>query len=93
MPARVALHDTVAVPEPVMLPGVIAPHVKPEGIVSVTLTTPVKPFRADIVIVEEAETPALTAAGEAAVMVKSWTWKSAVAEWTTDALVPVTVSV
>jgi hypothetical protein len=53
----------------------------------------VKPFTAASVIVEETEIPALTGAGDVAVMVKSWTLKSASAVWTSDPLVAVTVSV
>jgi hypothetical protein len=46
---------TVAVPDPVTLVGVIAPQVRPAGGVSVRLTTPANPFRAVIVIVEDAD--------------------------------------
>jgi hypothetical protein len=76
----VELHETVAVPEFVTLVGVIAPQVRLAGTVSVRLTVPVKPFSASTVIVEVAETPALTAAGEVAVIEKSVTVKVAVAE-------------
>ena len=55
LPAVVELHETVAVPEPVTLVGVMAPHVRPEGGVSVRLTMPVKPFTAVTVIVEVAD--------------------------------------
>ena len=55
MPATLALHDTVAVPDPVMLLGVIAPHVSPTGTVSVRLTTPLKWFNALMVMVEVAD--------------------------------------
>ena len=48
---------------------------------------------ADTVIVDVAETPALTAAGDVAAIVKSVTWKAAVAEWDSVPLVPVMVSV
>ncbi len=54
-PAVVELQDTVAVPEPVTLVGVIAPQVSPAAGVSVRLTTPAKPFNAVIVIVEVAD--------------------------------------
>jgi hypothetical protein len=47
--------ETVAVPEPVTLVGVIAPQVRPAGGVSVRLTTPANPFRAVIVIVDVAD--------------------------------------
>ncbi len=74
------LQETVAVPEPVTLSGEIAPHDRLAGTVSVRLTTPAKPLTAVTVIVEVAETPALTAAGDEAVIVKSWTVNVAVAE-------------
>ena len=72
------LHDTVAVPELVTLVGEIAPQLKLAGTVSVRLTVPVNPFTAATVMVELAETPALTAAGLVAVIVKSVTWNVAV---------------
>ena len=53
--ATVALQETVAVPEPVTVPGVIAAHVRPAGTVSVRVTTPAKPLTAVIVIVETAD--------------------------------------
>ncbi len=86
------LHDTVAVPEFVTLVGVIAPQVKLAGTVSVKLTVPVKPLTAATVIVEVEETPALTAAGDVALTVKSVTVKVAVALWVSVPLVPVTVT-
>ncbi len=63
-----------------MLFGVIAPQVRFAGTVSVRAMVPVKPFTAVTVIVEVAETPVLTAAGDVAAMVKSLTVKVAVAE-------------
>ncbi len=80
VPAVVELHDTVAVPEPVTLVGVIAPQVNPACGVSVRLTTPAKPLRAVIVIVDVADWPAFTAAGELAAIVKSTKLNVAVAE-------------
>ena len=62
------------------LVGVIAPHVRLAGTVSVRLTVPVKPLTAAIVIVEVAETPGLTAAGDVAAIVKSVTVNVAVVE-------------
>jgi len=53
--ATVALQETVAVPEPVTVPGVIAPQVNPTGTVSVNVTMPAKPLTADIVIVDTAD--------------------------------------
>jgi len=89
----VALHEIVAVPDPVMLLGVMVPHVSPVGIVSLRLTDPAKWFTAVRVIVELAELPVLIGAGEVAAIVKSRNWKSAVAEWIREALAPVTVRV
>ena len=80
-------------PEFVTLEGVIAPQVKLAGTVSVKVTVPVKPLSAAIVIVEVADTPALTAAGEVAEIVKSVTVNVAVVEWDSVPLVPVTVNV
>ena len=76
-----------------MLLGVIAPHVRLAGTVSVKDTVPVKPFTAVTVIVEVAEVPTLTAAGDVAVMVKSVTVNVAVVEWVKAPLVPVIVKV
>ena len=76
----VELQDSVAVPELVTLVGVIAPQVRLAGTESVSETVPVKPLTAVTVIVEVAETPALTAAGDVADIVKSVTVKVAVAE-------------
>jgi len=87
----VALHETVAVPDPVTEPGVVGPHVRPAGTVSVSVTTPVNPLTAVIVIVEVADWPALAAAGDDAAMVKSLKVKVAVAVWTREPLVPVIV--
>jgi hypothetical protein len=70
-PPVAALQETVALPEPVIVAGVIAPQVKPAGTESVRTTTPVKPFTAETVIVEDAEIPALTAAGDVATMLYS----------------------
>jgi hypothetical protein len=89
----VELQATVAVPEPVTLVGVIAPQVRLAGTVSVRLTTPANPLTAVTVIVEVAETPASTAAGEVAAIVKSVTVKVAVVEWDSVPLVPAMVRV
>lgn len=74
------LHARVAVPEPVTLVGVTAPQVKLAGTVSVRLTIPVNPLTAVMVIVEVAEVPTVTAAGDVAAIVKSLTVKVAVVE-------------
>ncbi len=72
------LHETVAVPELVTLVGVIAPQVRLAGTVSVRLTVPVNPFTAARVIVEVADVPTLTEAGDVADIVKSVTVNVAV---------------
>ena len=61
------------------LAGVIAPQDRPEGTVSLRVVVPLKPFRAPMVMVEFAEMPALTGAGEVVVTVKSVNLKTAVA--------------
>jgi hypothetical protein len=66
----VALQETVALPDPVRLFGVIAPQVRLEGIVSVRLTIPEKWLIALIVIVDGAEDPMSTGAGDDAPIVK-----------------------
>ena len=55
-----ALHETVAAPEPVRLLGVIEPQTRPEGKASVRVTMPANLLTAVIVIVEVPEAPALT---------------------------------
>jgi hypothetical protein len=91
--ATVELQETVAVPEPVTLVGVIAPQVRLAGTVSVRLTVPANPLIAATVMVDVAETPALTAAGDVATIVKSVTVKVAVVEWVRVPLEPVIVRV
>ena len=95
-PGLVEVQDRVAVPEPVRLPGVIAPQVRPAGTVSVRATTPEKPFKAETVMVEVALTPVLTVDGEVADIEKSAAFAKvnvALAEWDSDPLVPVIVTV
>ena len=65
------VHETVALPEPVMLVGEMVPHMRPVGTVSVRPTTPAKWFSEVTVMVEVADTPTRTAAGEFAEIVKS----------------------
>jgi hypothetical protein len=96
VPSVAEVHVTVAVPEPVTIPGVIAPHVSPEGTVSVRETVAVNPFKGAIVIVETTEAPALTAAGDVTLIVKSGdtvTVQLTVAECEWEPLAPVTVTV
>ena len=77
--AIVELHVRVAVPELVTLLGVIAPHVRLAGTVSVRATVPVKPFTAVMVIVDVRDAPVAPEA-EVADIVKSVTVNVAVAE-------------
>lgn len=70
-PGLAEVQDRVAVPEPVTLLGVIAPQVRPAGTVSVRETSPEKPFKAEIAMVEVELTPVLTADGEVAEIEKS----------------------
>ena len=74
-----ALHETVAVPEPVTVFGAMVPQLSPDGTVSVRLTEPAKWFSAATVIVEVVEFPAFAGVGEVAVIVKSRNWNVAVA--------------
>jgi hypothetical protein len=67
----VALQDTVAVPDPVILLGVMVPQVRPDGTVSVRLTTPAKWLIELIVMVDVTEEPTVTGAGEDAAIPKS----------------------
>ena len=64
------LHDTVAVPDPVRLLGVIAPQLRPAGTLSVRATVPVNPLVGVRVIVELVVDPAFMDVGEVAVIVK-----------------------
>ena len=93
MPATLEVHETVEFPEPVMLLGEIVPQLRPVGTVSVRLTRLAKWFSEVTLIVDVADTPTMTAAGEFAEMVKSWIMKVAVAVCTRGVLVPVIVSV
>ena len=91
MPAVLASHATVAVPEFVMLPGVIAPQIRPDGILSVRVIVPVNPLTAVRVIVEAAGMPTKTGDGELAAIVKSVTWNVVAVECVRLPLVPVSV--
>jgi len=76
-----------------MLLGVTTPHVRPEGVLSVNRIVPAKPFNGLIVIVDCAEDPGGTDAGEVAVIAKSRNSSMTVVECVSDPLVPVTVRV
>ena len=69
--ATLELQETVALPEPITLPGVMAPQDKPEGTLSDSVTVSVNPFNPVTVIVEVADCPARTPEGEVAEIEKS----------------------
>jgi hypothetical protein len=55
VPAKVEVQDTVAVPEPVTVAGVIVPQLRPDGTRSASKTVPANPLRAVMVTVEVAD--------------------------------------
>ncbi len=91
MPATLALHDTVAVPDPVKLLGEIDPQLKPDGTVSVNDTVPLKPFSGAMLIVE-VNVPTVPL-GEDAATLKSTTLTVRTTDLISDPLVPVTTIV
>ena len=93
MPATVALHDTTAEPDAIMLVGLNEPQIRPGGVVTLSVTVPANPLTATTVTVDVGDWPALTAAGDVADIVKSRNWKRAVTGWTREPLVPVMVRV
>ena len=97
MAAIVELQETVAVAVggTATLLGEMAPHDRLAGTVSVNATVPEKMPTAVTVIVDVAEVPAWTAAGEVALIEKSLLLnvKVAVVLWTSVPLVPVIVTV
>ena len=88
-----ALHDTTAEPDAIMLVGLNEPQIRPGGVVTLNVTVPANPLTATTVTVDVGDWPALTAAGDVAVMVKSWNRKTIVVECSRDPLEPVIVSV
>jgi hypothetical protein len=76
----VELQAIVAVPEPVMLEGVMLPQIRPDEAVSVRLTVPVNPFRAVAVIIEVADVPMVTGVEEVDEIPKSATAKATAVE-------------
>ena len=86
-------HEIVALPEPMIVLGVMLPQASPDGTVSARLTVPPNWLIELTVTVVIAKLPALTGPGELADMVKSRYWNRATAVWAKDPLVPVRVSV
>jgi len=80
------------VPDPVILVGLIAPHVNPAGTVSVNVTVPANLLTAVIMIVDVPEAPALSVT-VLVVIAKSRYWKKMVALRTSGLLVAVAVRV
>jgi hypothetical protein len=76
-----------------MLFGLMAPQVRFAGTESVRETVPVNPLIAVTVIVDVADVPTVTAAGDVAAIEKSVTVNVAVALWVIAPLVPVIVKV
>jgi len=76
----VALHDTIAEPEPVTFAGVVAPQMSPDEALTPKVTVPLNPLTAVTVTVELVDWPTFTGTGEEAIIEKSWTRKIAVAE-------------
>ena len=66
------MQEIVAVPDPVMVVGVIVPQLTPVGTVSVRVTVPVKWLMEEIVIVDVVEEP-MFVGGVVEVIVKSTT--------------------
>ena len=93
MPATVALHDTTAEPDAIMLVGLNEPQIRPGGVVTLSVTVPANPLTATTVTVDVGDWPALTVAGDVAVIVKSRNRRTIVAECSRDPLEPVIVSV
>ena len=93
MPATVAVHETVEDPDAIMLGGLNDPQVSPRGVLMLNVTVPVNPLTAATVTVELGDWPALTGAGDVAIIVKSWNRRTTVAECSRDPLEPVIVSV
>jgi len=93
LPATVALHDTVVEPDAIMLVGLNEPQVRPREVLMLKVTVPVNPLTAAAVTVEVDDWPALTGAGDVAVIVKSWNRRTIVAECDRDPLEPVIVRV
>ena len=88
-----APHETVVEPDAKMLVGLSEPQVRPGGVLMLKVTVPANPLTAATVTVEVDDWPALTAAGDVEVMVKSWNRKTTVPECSSDPLEPVMVSV
>ena len=86
------LHETVAIPDPTRLLGVIGVQFSPAGNVSFSKTVPPNPFAGVIVMMDVAEAPA-DPVGEVVEIVKFWNLKTAMVEWCRDPLVPVIVRV
>lgn len=88
-----AVHETVAKPEPATLVGLNDPQVRPGVGSTLKVTVPANPLIEATVMVEVGDWPALAAGGDEAVMPKSWKRRTTTAEWDREPLEPVTVSV
>jgi len=91
VPARFELQETIAVPEPMMLAGVIGWQVRLDDITSVSATMLVNALSPLTVIVEVAGWPALAVVGDVAPIEKSGklaTSNEASTEWMRELLAP-----
>jgi len=90
----VEVQEMVAVPEPVMVLGEIAPQLRPLGTASVRAIVPAKPPNAVMVMVEVWDWPTLAGFGDDPRIEKSGvdgTVTATTAEWEREPLTPVTV--
>ena len=82
----------VAVPDPVTLVGLIAPHERSLGVVSAMDTVPENPLNPVTVIVTVIDVLTFELAGELAVTAKSWNLKVTMVEWLIVPLAPIIVT-
>jgi len=82
------VHDSVAFPELVMLPGSRLLHVRPAGTLALRVTVPVKPFSVVRETIEDPEDPREIFAGELALIPKSWKLNVATAVRVREPFVP-----
>lgn len=96
MAAEELVHEIVAEPEPVTLPGIIEPHTSPVGALSVRVTSPLKLLSAATVMVGTEDCPTSTGDGWEIVIEKSGKARTVTlttVEWVMVPFVAVTVTV
>jgi len=82
------VHDSVAFPELVMLPGSRPLHARPAGTSALRVTVPLKPFSVVRETIDDVEDHGETFAGELALIVKSWKLNVAIAVRVREPFVP-----